>query len=112
MCAVPPNYPFAHAMALLAMPVFMLAFYAVYCALMEKTLVLDIINTALTIALGLCIGRCLTLSTMNLATPSHHVAALLLPMSMLAVYAVFTFHPPECALFQDPVSLRYGIPPQ
>ena len=40
-----PNYIFAHSIALLIMPVFMLLFYTLYSSFLEETFVFDMINS-------------------------------------------------------------------
>ncbi len=104
-----PNYIFSYSIALLIMPVFMLLFYYLYSSVIDETFIFDIINSILTIALGLFVGYKLTISKLNLATPVHHPAAVLIVFTMLAVYVVFTFMPPECNLFFDKAKAKYGI---
>jgi len=103
-----PNYLFAHAIALSIMPLFMLGLYSVYSSFVNETFLLDILNSVLTVLVGLLLAYRLTVSTDNLATTCHRVWAFLILIAQAALYALFTFRPPKCGLFQDPVTLRYG----
>jgi len=106
-----PNFVFAHSVALLVMPVFMLLLYYAYSRLLgiEESLVLNLINSFLTIALGSFIGYRLTVSAHNFATTAYDIAAMVIVIGMLAVYIVFTYNPPICDLFYDPSRMKYGI---
>ena len=106
-----PNFVFAHSIALLVMPVFMLLFYYVSSALTggEESLLLNLINTALTISLGAWVGYKLTVSKRSFDTTAYIVAAMVIVIGMLTIYIVFTFNPPICSLFYDKTQMKYGI---
>ena len=106
-----PNYIFAHSIALLVMPVFMLLLYYAYSTLLpiEETLVFDLINTLLTISLGSLIGYRLTISENDMNSTTHHIAAMVIIIGMLVIYTVFTFNPPMYDMFYDKSQMKYGI---
>jgi hypothetical protein len=96
-----PNYLFAHAVALLVMPVFMLLFYFGYESLVSHTFLLDLFNTALTIALGLFIAYTLTVSDLRLNSCVHKAAAVAIVAALALLFTYFTFNPPRCGLFRE-----------
>lgn len=106
-----PNFIFAHSIALLIMPIFMLLFHYAHNALlpMEETIVLDLINSFLTVSLGAFVGYKLTTSSKDLSTTGHHVIAMIIIISMLTIYITFTFNPPMCDMFLDKTQMKYGI---
>ena len=104
-----PNYVFAHSVALLIMPAVMLALYYIYQSFIDETLALDIINAFVTVLVGVFIAFTLTVSGAGLSRPWHYVLSVIIVAGMLVLYAVFTFHPPECGLFLDQTTMRYGI---
>jgi len=95
-----PNFLFAHSIALLIMPVFMLLFYYTYESLVDETIVFDLINSFLTAALGSAAGYKLTTSDLNLSTPWHKAAAIFIVLAMFVIYVSFTFNPPDCDMFK------------
>lgn len=106
-----PNYIFAHSIALLIMPIFMLLFYYTYKTLLpiEETFVLDMINSVLTVLLGSYVGYKLTTSDLMLSSLGHHIVAMLIVFGMLIIYMTFTFNPPMCDMFLDKTTMQYGI---
>ena len=106
-----PNFVFAHSIGLLAMPVFMLLLYYAYSALLgiEESLLLNLINSLLTIALGSFIGYRLTVSACNFSTTAYDIVAMVIVIGMLVVYIVFTYNPPICDMFYDSSQMKYGI---
>lgn len=106
-----PNFIFAHGMALLFMPVLMLLLYYSYQSFFEETLPLDLVNAFVTIAAGALLAYRLTLSKKDFSALPYRIAALVVVLALLAVYAVFTFWPPHCGMFWDPSAQRYGMPP-
>lgn len=106
-----PNFLFAHSVALLIMPIFMLLFYYAYSSLMpgKETFVFDILNSLLTAALGASIGYWLTVSERDFSKPAYKIAAAVIVLGLMAVYVVFTFYPPECDMFYDDTQGKYGI---
>lgn len=106
----PPNFIFAHGMALLLMPVFMLLLYYAYQSFFEETLPLDLVNAFVTVAAGAFLGYRLTVSKKDFSAVPYRIAAPAVVVALLAVYAVFTYSPPHCDLFWDPSAHLYGIP--
>jgi len=104
-----PNYLFAHSIALLLMPIFMLLFYSLYSPYLERTLLLDVLNAFLTTALGVVTAYYLTISDRDFSRPIYTALAVLIPVAMLLLYAVFTFYPPKAVLFLDKNTGKYGI---
>jgi hypothetical protein len=89
----------------------MLLLYYAYSGLLgiEESLVLNLINSFLTVVLGSFIGYRLTVSRRNFATTAYHIAAMVIVIGMLVVYIMFTYHPPHCHMFYDPSQGKYGI---
>lgn len=105
-----PNFIFAHGMALLFMPAFMLTLYYSYQSFFTETLPIDLINAFVTIAAGALLAYRLTLSEKDFSAAPYRIAALAAVLALLAVYAVFTFWQPNCGLFWDHSAQRYGMP--
>lgn len=95
-----PNFIFAHSIALLIMPVFMLIFYYLYESRVDETIVLDMINSLLTVAFGAAVGYRLTTSNADYSSAGYKVAAVVIVLAMLITYVVFTFNPPDCEMFK------------
>jgi ABC-type siderophore export system fused ATPase/permease subunit len=84
------------------MPALMLLLYYSYQSFFKETLPLDLANGLVTIAAGAFIAYRLTKSKKNFSGAPYRIAALLIVLALLAVYAVFTFAPPDCDPFRDP----------
>jgi hypothetical protein len=96
-----PNYIFAHSVALLSMPVFMLCFYYLYRPFFTETFPLDILNTLITVVLGFFIAYKLAKSDLTLSSPAHLSVAVIIVVLMLSVYAFFTYCTPKWGPFLD-----------
>jgi hypothetical protein len=88
----------------------MLGIYYVFRVLGIESLVLDLVNTFIIIALGLYAAYRFTVSEKRMDGAGYRVAALLLVLGLLAIFIVFTFFPHHIPLFQDSNTLQYGIP--
>lgn len=104
-----PNFVFSHAIALIVMPVFMLAAYYIYSRFVEDTNVLDIVNTFLTAAVGQYTAYRLTTSRLRLSGLGFKTGASAIVIGILALFIVFTFYPPLCDMFFDRSRMKYGI---
>jgi hypothetical protein len=104
-----PNFVFSHALALVIMPAFMLAAYYIYSQFLKETIVLDIVNSFVTAALGQFAAYRLTTSGLRLSDAGYRTAAMAIVLVMLALFIVFTFYPPHCDMFFDSAHMKYGI---
>jgi hypothetical protein len=104
-----PNFVFSHAIALIVMPVFMLAAYYIHSQFVEDTNVLDIVNTFLTAAVGQYTAYRLTTSRLRLSGLGFKTGASVIVIGILALFIVFTFYPPLCDMFFDRSRMKYGI---
>lgn len=104
-----PNFVFSHAAALVIMPAFMLAAYYIYSQFLKETIVLDIINMLVTVALGQYTAYRLTASGLCLSGAGYRSAAVAIVSGILVLFVVFTFYPPHCDMFFDREHMKYGI---
>jgi hypothetical protein len=104
-----PNFIFSHAVALLVMPVYMLLSYYTYHSFLEETLVVDIINTFVTAALGQFVAYKLTVSKLKLSGKRYKAAAAVIVLGIFAIYITFTFAPPHWPALLDRNVMNYGI---
>jgi hypothetical protein len=104
------NYMFACAVSLLVMPALMLLIYSVCKALGIDSLPVAIVNTLVSIALGLRVVYRLTISERKLYGPRYTVTAIVILTGLFVLYALLTYYPPAHPLFWDPQRNQYGIP--
>ena len=103
-----PNFTFAKVKGIFLMPILIIVIFYSYKALLGKNyLILDI----LTFVVAVLIGQLVSFWIMfwpPVKKIYNSIAVLLLILLVLS-FVVFTFYPPRVFLFQDPISLDYGI---
>jgi hypothetical protein len=103
-----PNFTFAKVKGIFLMPILIIVIFYSYKALLGKNyLILDI----LTFVVAVLIGQLVSFWIMfwpPVKRIYNSIAVLLLILLVLS-FVVFTFYPPRVFLFQDPISLGYGI---
>jgi hypothetical protein len=103
-----PNFTFAKVKSIFLMPILIIVIFYSYKALLGKNyLILDI----LTFVVAVLIGQLVSFWIMfwpPVKRIYNSIAVLLLILLVLS-FVAFTFYPPRVFLFQDPISLGYGI---
>jgi len=103
-----PNFTFAKVKGIFLMPILIIVIFYSYKALLGKNyLILDI----LTFVVAVLIGQLVSFWIMfwpPVKRIYNSIAVLLLILLVLS-FVAFTFYPPRVFLFQDPISLGYGI---
>jgi len=105
-----PNYVFACAVSLIVMPAVMLVLYGIYSSFAEETFVFDMINSVITVSLGMLTVYRLTVCRVKLHGGFFKLAAMIIVLGLLASYTLLTFFPPAHPLFLDKTTMQYGIP--
>jgi len=104
----PENFFFAKTKGIYSMPLFIILIFYFYKAILGKNLlVLDI----LTFVIAVVLGQLLSFKLMfwkNLSKTYNRLAIISLVLLFLA-FVIFSFSPPHNFLFQDPLTLKYGI---
>ncbi len=102
------NYIFAHGISLITMPLVTLAMFYFYRNLagIEKSLIIDVIITFISICIGLYVGYKLTIQKRKIG---NSFAAFIIAAVLLVLYGILTFLPPKTLMFQDPNTEGYGI---
>lgn len=103
-----PNFTFAKVKGIFLMPILIIVIFYSYKALLgQNYLILDI----LTFVVAVLIGQLVSFWIMfwpPVKKIYNSISVLLLILLVLS-FVVFTFYPPRVFLFQDPISLGYGI---
>ncbi|MBC7330577.1 hypothetical protein H5T88_09495 [bacterium] len=104
----PENFFLAKATGIYSMPLLIIMIFYSYKAVLGKNLLfLDI----LTFVIAVVIGQMVSYKMMfigNLPRVCDKIAVIFIILLLFA-FAIFTFYPPHIFLFQDPITLRYGI---
>jgi hypothetical protein len=104
----PENFFFAKTKGIYAMPFFIVVIFYSYKAILGRNfLVLDI----LTFIVAVILGQLLSYKLMfwkSLPKIYNKIGIIFLILLFFA-FAIFSFYPPHNFLFQDPLSLGYGI---
>jgi len=103
-----PNFTFAKVKGIFLMPILIIVIFYSYKALLGKNyLILDI----LTFVVAVLIGQLVSFWIMFWppVKKNYNSIAVLLLILLVLSFVVFTFYSPRVFLFQDPISLGYGI---
>ncbi|MGB9847666.1 MAG: DUF6512 family protein [Minisyncoccia bacterium] len=105
-----PNFTFAKIKGIFLMQVLIVVIFYSYTALLGKNyLVLDILTFVVAVVLGQLLSYWLMFYPPVRITQTYSVIAIIFLILLLLSFAVFTFYPPHCFLFRDPISGSYGI---
>jgi len=103
-----PNFTFAKVKSIFLMPILIIVIFYSYTAILGKNyLLFDI----LTFVVAVLIGQVVSFWIMfwpPVKRIYNSIAVVVLILLVLS-FVVFTFYPPRVFLFQDPISLGYGI---
>jgi hypothetical protein len=103
-----PNFTFAKVKGIFLMPILIIVIFYSYKALLGKNyLILDI----LTFVVAVLIGQLVSFWIMFWppVKKNYNSISVLLLILLVLSFVVFTFYSPRVFLFQDPISLGYGI---
>ena len=102
------NFLFAKTVGIYLIPVvIMVIFYSYTAILGESILVIDILSFVIAVIVGQLVSyRLLTWKTLPYNLDRVSLIALLL---LGLAFVLFTFYPPQLAMFQDPITGEYGI---
>jgi len=104
----PKNFFFAKTKGIWAMPFFIILIFYSYKAILGKNfLVLDILTFIVAVILGQLISY--KIMFWEKIPGFYNKIGIVLLFILFFAFAIFTFYPPHNFLFQDPLSLRYGI---
>jgi hypothetical protein len=102
------NFLFAKTVGIYLIPVvIMVLFYSYTAILGESILVIDILTFVIAVIVGQLVSyRLLTWKTLPYNLNRISLIALIL---LGLAFVLFTFYPPQLAMFQDPITGEYGI---
>ena len=102
------NFLFAKTVGIYLIPVvIMVIFYSYTAILGESILIIDILSFIIAVIVGQLVSyRLLTWKTLPYNLDRVSLIALLL---LGLAFVLFTFYPPQLAMFQDPITGEYGI---
>jgi len=104
----PENFFYGKTRGIYSMPFFIILIFYSYKAILGKNfLILDI----LTFIVAVLFGQLISYKMMfwkNLPEVYNKIAVVFLFILFFA-FIIFTFYPPHIFLFQDPITLKYGI---
>jgi len=104
----PKNFFFAKTKGIWAMPFFIILIFYSYKAVLGKNfLVLDILTFIVAVILGQLISY--KIMFWEKIPGFYNKIGIILLFILFFAFVIFTFYPPHNFLFQDPLSLRYGI---
>jgi len=104
----PENFFFAKTKGIYSMPFFIILIFYSYKAILGKDfLVLDILTFVIAVILGQMI--CYQLMFWKNMTKIYNIVASIFLILLFLSFVIFTFYPPHQFLFQDPVTLKYGM---
>jgi len=104
----PENFLFAKTKGIYSMPFFIILIFYSYKAILGKNfLILDILTFVVSVILGQLLSYKL-LFLKNIPKIYNKISLILLIL-LFFLFLIFTFYPPHNFLFQDPVTLKYGI---
>jgi len=104
----PKNFFFAKTKGIWAMPFFIILIFYSYKAILGKNfLVLDILTFIVAVILGQLISY--KIMFWEKIPGFYNKIGIILLFILFFAFVIFTFYPPHNFLFQDPLSLRYGI---
>lgn len=102
------NFWLARTMSLLTMLVLIaLIFYGYKALLGTHYLALDIALYVVAVVIGQWLSYAIIISPV--VTPVIRFSALVVLVGLITAFVVFTYHPPQIFLFEDPRSHQYGI---
>jgi hypothetical protein len=103
-----PNFTFAKVKGIFLMPILIIVIFYSYKALLGKNyLILDILTFVVAVLMGQLVSFWIMFWP-PVKKIYNSISVLLLILLVLS-FVVFTFYPPRVFLFQDPISLGYGI---
>ena len=104
----PWNFFLAKAVGIYSMPILIIVIFYSYKAVLGKNLLFLDIST---FVIAVVIGQLISYKTMFLGKlpEIYDRIALFFLILLLFAFFIFTFYPPHIFLFQDPITLRYGI---
>ena len=101
------NYWFAQAIGIITAMVFITVFFYTYTGVIGTNYdVLNIGSFIIAILLGEYVAYGILISFQNYDAELISIVFLIL---LLLMFLIYTFNPPQIALFKDPISGRYGI---
>ncbi|MBN1244417.1 hypothetical protein JXA31_02345 [Candidatus Bathyarchaeota archaeon] len=102
------NFLFAKTIGTYLIPIIiMVIFYSYTAALGESILAIDILSFVIAVIVGQLVSyRLLTGKTLPYNLDMVSLVALIL---LGLAFVLFTFYPPQLAMFQDPITGEYGI---
>ena len=101
------NFLVAKTVGICLIPITIVVLFYSYTAVMEDTLVADLLIFVLAVVIGQ-----LTAYRLLLLQPfpgRYHILALVAMVCLIAAFGLLTFYPPRLPLFRDPVGGGYGI---
>lgn len=104
-------FVFAKAVGVYALCIFIGGFFYIYTGLLGKSvLAVDLISALIFSFFSHYISCRLTLSEKNRG--QFFYTGIMMLFLMFVMILCFTYYPPECDLFRDPVTGSYGVPSQ
>jgi hypothetical protein len=104
----PENFFLTKTKGIYSMPFFIVVFFYSYKAILGKDfLILDILTFIIAVILGQLISYKMMFFE-NLPKIYNKIGIVFLILLFFA-FVIFTFYPPHIFLFQDPITLKYGI---
>jgi len=104
----PENFFFAKAVGIYLMPILIIVIFYSYKAVLGKNLLfLDISTFVISVVLGQLISY--KMMFMEKLPQIYNKIGIVFIILLFFAFAIFNFYPPNIFLFQDPVTLRYGI---
>ena len=102
------NFLFAKTVGIYLIPVVITVLFYSYTAILgESILVIDILTFVIAVIVGQLVSyRLLTWKTLPYNLDKVSLIALIL---LGLAFVLFTFYPPQLAMFQDPITGEYGI---
>lgn len=101
------NYWFAQAIGILTAMIFTILFFYTYTGIVGTNFGwLNIATFFVAILLGGIVSYKLLISTKNY---DAELISIIFLITLLFSFILYTFYPPQIQLFQDPITLKYGI---
>lgn len=104
-----PNFILARTVSILAGMLTVIVLFYTYSGVLGKNIaVVDILIFVIGVTAAYCVSFCL-LSSGKYASKKAVGVSVAVLLILMACFMVFTFRPPQIALFRDPDTLGYGI---
>lgn len=100
------NYLSAKTFGIIISMLFTIVTYYTYSGVIGKNI--DVVNIIIFI-LAVIIGQYVSYQKMNSKFYSNNLVAIIILVILYLYFLVFTFYPPQIALFKDPVTGTFGI---